>query len=62
MKKLRGLSGLRDEIEKEISETFTHDKDMLLVSLESVKQGRVMDKTEPFSRTFSTRRSLMKKW
>ena len=47
MKKLRGLSGLRDEIEKEISETFTHDKDMLLVSLESV-QGRVMDKTEPF--------------
>ena len=47
MKKLRGLSGLRDEIEKEISETFTHDKDMLLVSLESV-QGRVMDKTETF--------------
>lgn len=46
MNKLRGLSGLRDEIEKEISETFTHDKNMLLVSLESV-QGRVMDKTEP---------------
>ena len=48
LKELKRLSGLRDDIEIEISETFilTHGGDSVLVALEST-QGRVLDKTEP---------------
>ena len=48
LKELKRLSGLRDDIEIEISETFilTHGGDSVLVALEST-QGRVFDKTEP---------------
>jgi len=48
IKELTRLSGLRDGVEKEISETFilTHGGDSVLVALESA-EGRVLDKTEP---------------
>ena len=46
-KELKRLSGLRDDVEKEISETFLmRGGDSVLVALESA-QGRVLDKTEP---------------
>ncbi len=48
VKELTHLSGLRDGVENEISETFifTHGGDSVLVALEST-EGRVLDKTEP---------------
>lgn len=46
LKELKLLSGLRDDIEKEISVTFTSVDDKLFVSLERV-ENEVVDRSEP---------------
>ncbi|MBE7446673.1 MAG: hypothetical protein HS132_16165 [Planctomycetia bacterium] len=46
LKELKTLSGLRDDIEKEISETFTSVDDKLFVSLERVEK-EVVDGSKP---------------
>jgi len=48
MKEMRRLSGLRDDVESEISEAFISERggDSILIALESA-QGRVFDKIEP---------------
>lgn len=46
LRELKELSGLRDEIDKEISQTFTSDNNKLFVSLERVEK-EVLDASEP---------------
>lgn len=46
LKELKTLSGLRNEIEEEVSKTFTSDKNKLFVSLERIEK-EVTDSSEP---------------
>jgi len=46
LKELKDMSGLRNEIEKEISETFTNDTNKLFISLDRVEK-EVADSSEP---------------
>lgn len=46
LKELNVLSGIRDEIEKEISQTFTNDDDKLFISLERIEK-EILDPSEP---------------